>query len=116
MHEKLAVQVSVARIIRVYGDRCVAEHGFETRGCNYDFIVAALDFVREFNEDAKLVRAVAVARHALALRLFELFGVDFNVGDGAFEGACRERSEKMKERGGCARWGLGGAREAHSPS
>lgn len=108
MHEELAVQVRVARVLGVHRNGSVAQHGFETRGCNYDFIVAALDFVREFNEDAKLVRAVAVARHALALRLFELFGVDFNVGDGAFEGACRERSEKIEGARRLCALGAGG--------
>ena len=88
MHEELAVQVRVARVFRVHRNGSVAQHGFETRGCNYDFIVAALDFVREFDEDAELVGAVAVARHAPALGFVELVRVDFNVRDGTLEGAC----------------------------
>jgi hypothetical protein len=88
MHKELPVQVSVAG---VFGMNChggITKHGLKTSGGYHNFIVTAFDFVREFDEDPELVRTVAVARNALAFRLFELLCVNFNVRNGALEGAC----------------------------
>jgi hypothetical protein len=91
VHEKLAVEVQVARILGVNRYGGIAKHGFKTRGGHNDFVIAAFDFVREFDEHAEFVRAVPVAGNALAFRLFELLGVDFDVGNGALEGACASK-------------------------
>jgi len=88
MNKELAVQVRVARVFRVHCHGRVTEHGFETCCGHHDFIFAALNFVREFNENTEFVGAVAVARHAPALGFVELVRVDFNVRDSTLEGAC----------------------------
>ena len=124
VHEKLPVQMRVPRVFGVdltqmlqkiterrggsYRNRGVTEHGFEARGGDNNFVVAALDFVRKLDENTEFVsgskrykkgaregegdvvhvRSVAVARYAPAFRLFKLISVHFDVGHGALEGTC----------------------------
>ena len=70
--EKLAVQMRVPRVFgvdltqmlqkitarrggRSYRNRGVTEHGFEARGGDNNFVVAALDFVRKLDENTEFV-------------------------------------------------------------
>jgi hypothetical protein len=93
VNQKFTVEVSVAGILGMNSHGSISKHGFETSGGNHNFIVAAFDFVSKFDEDPELVGAVAVAGNALAFRLFELLRVDFNVRNGALEGACANKFE-----------------------
>ena len=75
----LAVQVGVARVLRVHRHSSVAQHRLETRGGGDDLLVGVLHWVRELRQAAELVLLAAVTRHlaqrsALHVDVLHLYG------------------------------------------
>mmetsp|Transcript_40371 Transcript_40371/g.126313 ORF Transcript_40371/g.126313 Transcript_40371/m.126313 type:complete len:470 (-) Transcript_40371:49-1458(-) len=87
LHEA-AVEVRVARVLRVHGHGGVAEHGLEARRGHDDLLVGGVavgvgHLVREARERAELVLvAVGVPRHGAEGAALDVLGLDLDLGDG----------------------------------
>ena len=81
MFELLAVQVFIARILGMHGDRHVPQHRLQACRSYDDLLIRTNNLVGELREHGELVLCGAVARDRPQLATIEFQVINLQVGD-----------------------------------